>query len=89
MPPQPQVELKPFDKKGMDFIGPINPPSNQNEYILVCTVYVTKWMEVRPLKHTRQENITNFLYEEIFATYEVPRELVNNQGIQFTSNLIE
>jgi len=27
MPLQPQVSLDPFEKWGMDFIGPIDPPS--------------------------------------------------------------
>ena len=53
MPLQSQVELQPFEKWGRDFMGPINPPSNQNEYILVCTDYVTKWMEVKPMKNAR------------------------------------
>jgi len=29
MPLQPQVTFEPFDKWGMDFIGPIDPPSKQ------------------------------------------------------------
>eukprot|EP00253_Pinus_taeda_P021855 PITA_21855 len=38
MPLQPQVTLEPFEKWGMDFVGPINPPSRQKSYIIVCTV---------------------------------------------------
>eukprot|EP00253_Pinus_taeda_P003292 PITA_03292 len=58
MPLQPQVTFEPFEKWGMDFVGPINPPSKQRSYIIVCTDYLKK-------------------------------ELVTDQGIQFTSNLIE
>lgn len=89
MPLQPQLSFEHFDKWGMEFIGLINPPSNQNEYILACTYYVTKWVEVRPLKNAKQENIASFLYEEIFTRYGVPREIVANQGTQFTYLLIE
>jgi hypothetical protein len=35
----------------MDFIGPIDPPSNGKSYILVCTDYLTKWVEVRVMKN--------------------------------------
>ena len=72
----------------MDFIGPIDPPSNGKSYILVCTDYLTKWVEVRAMKNARDEKVAKFLYEEIFTHYGVPRELVIDQGAQFMSNLI-
>eukprot|EP00253_Pinus_taeda_P027084 PITA_27084 len=46
MPLQPQVTLEPFEKWGMDFVGPINPPSRKRSYIIVCIDYLTKWVEV-------------------------------------------
>eukprot|EP00253_Pinus_taeda_P013416 PITA_13416 len=46
MPMQPQVTFDPFEKWGMDFVGPINPPSNQKQYIIVCIDYLTKRVEV-------------------------------------------
>ena len=80
--------VTPFDKWGMEFIGPIDPPSSGKSYILVCMDYVTKWVEVRAMKNSRDEKVGKFLYEEIFTLYGVPRELVTDQGAQFTSNLI-
>jgi hypothetical protein len=35
----------------MDFIGPMDPPSGKKKQILVCTNYLTKWVEVRVMKH--------------------------------------
>jgi len=49
MPLQPQVLIEPFEKLALDFIGPINPPSKQKKYILVCTDYVTKLVEAKEL----------------------------------------
>ena len=32
--------------------------------------------------------VADFLYEYIFTKFKVPREIVTDQGVQFTSNLI-
>ena len=40
------------------------------------------------MKHACDHKVAEFLYEEIFTCYGVPKELVTNQGAQFTSNLI-
>lgn len=83
-----QVVVTPFNKWGLDFVGPIDPSSNGKSYILVCTDYVTKWVEVKEFKHARDNKVEKLLYEEIFTQYGVPREIVIDQGAQFTSTLI-
>ncbi len=89
MPLQPQVTLEPFEKWGMDFVGPINPPSRQRSYIIVCTDYLTKWAETKAIKAATKEKVVEFLRENIFYKFGYPREIVTDQGSQFTSNLIE
>ena len=88
MPLFPQVVITPFDKWGLDFVGPIDPPSNGKSYILVCTDYVTKWVEVKAMKHARDNKVAKFIYEKIFTRYGVPREIVTDQGAQFISTLV-
>ena len=39
IPLQPQVTFEPFDKWGMEFIGPINPPSKKNSTLL-CALLI-------------------------------------------------
>ena len=50
IPLQPQMIFEPFDKWGMDFIGPINPPSGKKKYIIMCNDYLTKWVETKAVK---------------------------------------
>ena len=89
MPLQPQVTFEPFDKWGMDFIGSINPPSKKKQYIIVCIDYLTKWAATKAIKVATEENVAEFLRENIFYKFGYSRELVTDQGSQFTSNMIE
>ena len=84
MPLNPQVTLEPFEKWALDFIGPINPSSNQRVYILVCTDYMTKWVEAKELIKSNLEAVLTFLFEEIFVRFGLPRELVTDGGPPFT-----
>ena len=80
IPLEPQVSLEPFDKWGLEFVGLINPPSNQKNHILVCTNYLRKWVEVKAMRNTIEEKVPQFLHENIFSRFGVPREIVIDQG---------
>ena len=69
-------------------MGPINPPSNGKKYILVCTYYVTKWVEAKVVARAIEEIVVSFLFEEIFVIYGVPRQILTEQGAQFTSKFV-
>ena len=89
MPLQPQVLIEPFERWALDFVGPINPMSRKKWYILVCTACVTKWVEAKDLYQANEHFVLDFLFEEIFTHFGVPREIVTNQGIQFMSKLVK
>jgi hypothetical protein len=89
MPLQSQVVLEPFERWAMDFVGPIHPPSNQKVYILVCTDYMTKWVEAKALIRASEEVVLAFLFEDIFVRFGIPRELVTDGGPPFTSYKFE
>eukprot|EP00253_Pinus_taeda_P002703 PITA_02703 len=67
MPLKPQVLIEPFEQWALDFVGPINPPSNGKRYILVCTDYVTKWTEAKAVSRATKDTVVTFLFEEIFV----------------------
>jgi hypothetical protein len=85
MPLQAQVVIEPFEKWALDFVGPINP----KKYILVCTDYVTKWVEANALPAASEQSVVDFLFNDIFTRFGVPQEIVIDQGTQFTSNLVK
>jgi transposase InsO family protein len=89
MPLHTQVMIEPFEKWALDFVGPISPMSRKNNYILVCTDYVTKWVEAKSLFRATEKSVVEFIYEDIFTRFGVPREIVTDQGTQFTSKLMK
>jgi transposase InsO family protein len=88
MPFHSQVIIEPFEKWALDFIGLISPMSCKKNYILVCTDYVTKWVEEKSLFRATKKSVVEFIYEDIFTRLVVPREIVIDQGTQFTSKLM-
>ena len=88
MPLQAQVVLEPFEKWAIEFVGTLNPPSQQKVHILVCTNYVTKWVEAKAVGKATNQVVLDFLFEEFFARYGTPREIVSDGGAQFTSHMI-
>lgn len=89
MPLQPQIAIEPFEKWALDFVGPISSMSKKKKYILVCTDYVTKWVEAKALYAATEKVVVEFLFKDIFMRFSVPREIVIDQGTQFTSNLVK
>ena len=88
IPLQPKVLIEPFEKWELDFVGTINLASKKKRYILVCTDYVTKWVEAKDIPRVTEKVVVDFLHEDIFTRFGVPREIVTDQGSQFTSHLM-
>eukprot|EP00253_Pinus_taeda_P016620 PITA_16620 len=85
MPLRPQLVIEPFERWALDFVEPINPPSNQRTYILVATDYVTKWVEAESLPKATEDSVIQFLFH-LFVRYGLPREFITDGGPQFAGN---
>jgi transposase InsO family protein len=81
--------IEPFEKWALDFVGPISPMSRRKNYILVCMDYVTKWVEIKSLFRAIEKSVVELIYEDIFTCFGVPREIVTDQGTQFTSKMMK
>jgi transposase InsO family protein len=89
MPLQSQVVIEAFEKWALDFVWPINPTSKKKKYRLVCTDYVTKWVEAKALPAASEQSVVDFLFNDIFTRFGVPQEIVTDHGTQFTSHLVK
>ena len=72
--------IEPFEKWAIDFIGPINQTSLRKKHILVCTDFVTKWVEAKVVSFATEKVIVDFIFTEIFTRFGVPRKIVSDNG---------
>ena len=91
MQDHPVLPLEPFQKWGLDFVGPIKPKASRTgaRYILVATDYATKWVEAVSLRDNKAASVARFLYKHIMTRFGCPIELVSDQGVHFLNSVIE
>jgi hypothetical protein len=87
MPLKTQLVVEPFERWVLDFVGPFNPKSNQNAYILIAMDYMTKWVEVEALPNAIEEVVIKFLFK-LFVRYGLRKEIIIDGGSKFTSHRI-
>lgn len=67
------VPLAPFEKWGVDFIGPIQPlESHKHKYIILAADYGTKWVEERATPKNDAETSAKFRFERILLRFGHP-----------------
>ena len=86
MVPLPSVE-EPFSRIAMDIVGPLPKSKHGHKYILVVCDYATRYPEAIPLKKFTTPAIAEELVE-LFARHGIPKEILTDQGTNFTSQLL-
>ena len=87
--------LEHFAKSRIDFVGPIDPlidpltHRTHAQYIIVATIYMTKWVEAKATQKNDAQTIAKFLYEYAFTRYRLPIEIVSDRGSHFFNETIE
>ena len=79
----------PFDRIAVDIVGPIVPCSARgHRYILVVVDYASRYPEAVPMKTIEAERVAEELVN-IYTRLGIPREVLTDQGSQFTSNVMK
>ncbi|XP_076462064.1 uncharacterized protein LOC143294574 [Babylonia areolata] len=79
---------EPFQKVGVDIVGPITPASARgNRYILVVVDYATRYPEAIALKGIDSVTVADALWQ-MWTRVGVPSEVLTDRGTQFTSDVM-
>ncbi|UYV78601.1 hypothetical protein LAZ67_16002112, partial [Cordylochernes scorpioides] len=79
----------PFERIGIDFVGPLPSTKRRRKWIIVLTDYYTKYAETKAVSEATVKEVSTFLIEQIFLHHGAPRFLISDRGSQFTSNLMK
>jgi transposase InsO family protein len=81
------VISQPFERIAMDIVGPLQRSGSGNRFVLVVCDYATRYPEAVPMKHIDAASVAEELVK-IFSRVGVPKEILTDQGTNFTSHLL-
>ena len=77
----------PFDRVGIDHVGPFQMSRRGNRHLIVAVDYLTKWVEVKPFASTDAVSACRFVREDLVACHWVPKAVVKDNGTAFTAEV--
>jgi transposase InsO family protein len=80
---------RPFQRVGMDLLGPFPLSNKGNRQIIVAIDYLTKWVEVRAMPTGTANDTANFLVEQVYLRHGAPEQLITDRGKCFVSELMQ
>ncbi len=90
-PPSPLIPLPiievPFERIGMDLVGPLPKSARGHEHILVIVDYATRYPEAIPLRKATAKTIAQELFL-LSSRVGIPAEILTDQGTPFMSRLM-
>ena len=87
-PRVPIVSYGPFEKWGIDAIGPLPRTSSGKEYIIVAVDYMTRWAEAASTTRITAAEVGKFVFDYICSRFGTPLEILSDRGPGFRAELL-
>uniref|UniRef100_A0AAQ4RLE8 Gypsy retrotransposon integrase-like protein 1 n=1 Tax=Gasterosteus aculeatus aculeatus TaxID=481459 RepID=A0AAQ4RLE8_GASAC len=85
--PLPLVEV-PFERIGMDLIGPFHRSARGYPFVLVLMDSATRYPEAVPLRNISAKSVAQALFQ-VISRVGIPKEILTDQGTLFMSHVTE
>ncbi|MCO5599623.1 hypothetical protein L7F22_053729 [Adiantum nelumboides] len=79
----------PFEKLGIDAIGPLPRTSTGKQYILTATDCMTRWAEAASVAHITAVEVSKFVLDYMCSRFGTPLEILSDRGIGFRADLLD
>lgn len=79
----------PFEKVGVDLLGPFKRSIDGKTVVIVCTDYATRYVETGALANGKAVHVARFLLDNVISRHGAPRIIVSDQGKTFQSDLVQ
>ncbi|MCO5554174.1 hypothetical protein L7F22_007700 [Adiantum nelumboides] len=79
----------PFEKWGIDAIGPLPRTSTGKQYILTATYYMTRWAEAASVARIIAADVSKFVLDYIRSRFGTPLEILSDRGPGFRVDLLD
>ncbi|MCO5599516.1 hypothetical protein L7F22_053622 [Adiantum nelumboides] len=87
-PQTPILAHGPFEKWGIDAIGPLPRATSGKLYIIMGVDYMTKWAEATTTSRITAVEVAKFIFEHICCRFGVPLEILSDRGSGFRGDLV-
>ena len=78
----------PFERWGVDFVGPFPLSKNQNKYIITAIDYASRWVVAKAVQTNDAKTVVAFLYQ-LLVDYGSPFEIVSDLGAGFVEQGVQ
>lgn len=79
----------PFERIGIDTVGPFRVSGAQNKKIIVVTDHMSKWVVAKAVKQDTAKDLATFLIEEVFFRYGMPRVILSDKNKTYSTQLMQ
>ena len=80
---------RPFQKIGVDLLGPFPTSVNGNKMLIVAVDYLTKWVELEALPTGKADVVTQFIVEKIVLRHGAPESIITDRGKRFLAGITQ
>lgn len=78
----------PFERIGIDIVGPLLQSSGWHKFLLVVIDYATRYPEAIPIRNMKTGTIAQEL-SHLFTRVGIPKQVVTDQGTSFMSKVLQ